>query len=258
MALLVGSTALQKHIPSLNRKPKDADWIVSPYDRYQYPGDTFSHVLLNGWVGDYYGGLNRIVTLDELYTLKVSHSYWEIGNTWGKHIYDIQLMKEHGATLIPDLHKTLYKVWEEKHGKKKTNLSMEKGSFFKDAVVRIYDHDSIHDSVAYGDKAMYESILKDGSTVDVDSGKMWALSHEDLVKLFREEVYATALERILIPTGYAYSPGAAYLWALRRTITSLTKGRSATFIVDNYREFAKPEADYLQRHLDNAHRLVKL
>jgi hypothetical protein len=86
---------------------------------------------------------------------------------------------------------------------------------------------------------------------------MWGLSHEDLVKLFREEVYATALERIVIPKDYRCSPGAAYRWALRRTITSLTKGKSAQFILENFEEFAIPD-DYVSRHLANKSRLVRL
>jgi hypothetical protein len=235
--------------------------VSSTSPRENTIGDVFSHPLLDDWIGDG----KRVATVDELYTLKVSHIYWELKNgSWDKHVFDMRYLKRHGASVIPDLHKTLYAVWTEIHGPKKSTLAMEKEDFFKDAVKRIYDHDSIHDSVAFGEAALYNKILKDGSTVDVDSGKMWSLSWEDLVRLFREEVYATALERILVPTNYRCSAGAAYRWSLRRTITSLTKGKSARFIVENFEEFANPyvvlgEPDnYLERHLANRDRLVKL
>lgn len=257
--LLVGSYALGVHLDP-PRKPSDVDYFVSTDDKLFGDVDQFSHPDLDGYLTETRKRNNnaRTATLDELYTIKVSHSYWELKNgSWDKHIYDLRLMKRHGAQLLPEFHDLLYKIWEQTHGKKRTNLYMEKDQFFKDAVVRIYDHDSIHDSVAYGEEAMYNRILREGSTVDIDNRKLWSLPHGDLVKLFREEVYATALERIVIPQNYKVSPGAAYRWALRRTITSLTKGKSARFIVENFEDFALPD-DYVTRHLSKKDRLIKL
>jgi hypothetical protein len=254
-SVIIGSTATKRHFPDFPREPKDFDAVVPSFTAGAWKGyDFFSHPTLDDWIGSG----DRVATVDELYTLKVSHAYWELKNgSWEKHVFDMRYLRRHGAQLIPDLHAKFYRVWAETHGPKRTNLAMEKGEFFKDAVVRIYDHDSIHDSVAYGEVAMYNQILKEGSTVDVDSQKMWALCHQDLVRLFREEVCATALERIVIPRDYRCSPGSAYRWALRRTITSLTKGKSARFIAENFEEFAIPD-DYVSRHLSKKDRLIKL
>lgn len=255
-SLIIGSTAMW-NAGLTHREPKDIDVFT------QYP-DDFSEVIDGYWhpsFSDWLGGSRdiRSATLDEIYTIKVSHAYWELKNgSWGKHMADILRLKDAGAALDLGLHKLLYKVWEERYGSKQMDLSKEADSFFADAVKRKYDHDSIHYSVAYGDVPMYVSILKDGHTVDVDPKKLWAMSHEDLVKLFREEIMATALERILVPNNYTTSPGAAYLWALRRTLTSLTKGRSARFIADNYHDFYKPDRGYVQRHLANKHKLILL
>lgn len=258
MAVIIGSTAIKHHFLDFPREPKDLDKIVHYGSGDRADGDIFSHPLLDRWLG----GWDRVATVNELYTLKASHCYWELDNgSWSKHIFDLQWLKKHDAKMEWDLHDIFYDVWKEIHGTKKTNLKMGKDDFFQDAVVRTYDHDSIHRSVAYDDTALYEQILKDGSTVEVDSKKMWGLSFDNLIRLFREEIYATALERILIPTNYRASPGAAYLWSLRRTITSLTKGRSAAFIVDNYDLFANPYGDnenYLSRHLAKRDKLVKL
>lgn len=250
--LIIGSTAIQHHL-GFTRDPKDLD-IFSPHEISH--AEVFWHPRLAEWIDP---ATDRFATLDELYTLKVSHAYWELRNgSWNKHMADVVTLKQAGAKLIPDVHDLLYSVWLETHGRKRVNLNMNAATFFADAVKRKYDHDSIHASVAYGDEPLYIRTLKDGETVAVDMAKVWAMSFEDQVKLFREEVYATALERLMIPNDYRYSPRKAYAWALRRTITSLTKGRSARFIVENFDTFRVPDIDYVARHRANSDRLIPL
>jgi hypothetical protein len=218
--------------------------------------DSMWHPVFFEWLPE---GTNRMATLDELYTIKVSHSYWELPNgSWNKHMYDVVTLKDAGALLDQGLHDMLYKVWQDKHGKKVMDLSKESDTFFSDAVNRRYDHDSLHMSVAYGDRPIYEEVLKDGHSVDIDPRKQWALQFLRLVWMLREEIYVTALERIVIPSGYDCSPSMAYSWALRRTITSLTKGKTAQFIVENFDIFRKPDIDYVARHLSKKHLLKEL
>ena len=261
MALIIGSTALHELFPDEVRKPKDFDYFgtetVSPVGLHDYDVkiEPFWHESFKGTQLD----RNGFATLHELYTIKVSHSYWELKNrSWDKHMTDILFMKNKGAVLDMELHKLLYPVWVETHGVKKMNLAQAAGNFFDDAVVRIYDHDSIHDSVAFGDRPLYERILKDGETVDIDADKMWnGLTFEEQVSLFREEIAATALERWMIPTNYRFSAGLAYKLALKKTITSLTKGRSARFIVTNFEHFMKPH-EYMKIHKSKKHLLKPL
>lgn len=259
--LVIGSTAMAALLPG-SREPADLDVFSPASDAANFPTvqaeatDGFWHESFDAWIPD---GTDRLATLDELYTVKASHAYWELRNgSWQKHMNDLVALKRAGAVLDLELHALLYAVWEGKHGRKRVDLSLEADEFFADAVTRIYDHDSIHASVAYGDTAMYEAVLKDGATVAVDMQKVRALPFDDKVRLYREEVYATALERKVIPSGYTCSPRAAYAWALRRTITSLTKGWSARFLVDNYETFRTPDTDYVARHRSNAHKLIKL
>lgn len=264
--LIIGSTAAKRWIPDF-REPKDFDvFTTSETGSTEYLGtryEPFYSPLIADWVNqrwvNTYPANSRCANLDELYTIKISHSYWELPNgSWTKHMEDAACFKRHGAELLPDLHALLYKVWEERYGKKKVNLNMDASDFFDDAVNRVYDHDSIHASVAYGDHPLYEDVMEDGQSVKTDMRKVWALPFDKQVMLFREEIYATALERIVIPRNYKCSPRAAYAWALRRTITSLTKGRSATFISDNYELFRAPDVDYVKRHLHNADKLIRL
>lgn len=255
---IIGSVAMRRLFGNEFREPKDLDVFARPDDpalAWTSPDDVFWHDSFAGTQLDVTGYAN----MHQMYTIKVSHAYWQINNVanWQKHMADIMFLKSKGAKLDMDLHKLLYPVWEAKHGKKQMNLAQAAGDFFEDAVVRIYDHDSIHRSVCYGDEPLYEAILKDGETVDIDPAKMWALSFEDQVKLFREEIAATALERYMIPSNYRYSAGRAYQKALQKTVISLTKGKSARFIVDNFSQFAKPH-DYMSIHNSKRDRLELL
>lgn len=256
MHIVIGSTAIKHHFPDFPREPKDYDVFSNVMPKSD--GDVFYHPrMLEYW---WTGRIDTFAAPDELYTIKLSHAFWELPNgSWGKHMADLMFLKSKGCRVIEPLYRILYEIWTEKHGSKKMDLTKEADDFFKDAVKRKYDHDSIHRSVAYTPgQPLYEKFLKPGHSVDMDMAAVWGAPFEERVALFREEVYATALERIVIPRKYKVSPGYAHHWALRRTITSLTKGKSARFIAENYDTFCRPDHDYVAHHLANAHFLIPL
>lgn len=246
--IVIGSTAAAHHGLTW-RKQKDVD----VFSDVSLPGeDTFWDERLREWFGDD----DRYATLDELFTIKQSHSYWDLQG-WEKHMSDMLRLQDAGAVLIEELHDLLYKVWIDKHGRKIVDLDQEAEDFFGDGVRRVYDHDSLHRSVAYEPgKPIYEQFLK--GDVLMDMAQVWNAPKEVQLKLFREEIYATALERKIVPSNYVDSVGGAYAWALRRVITSLTRGKSAKFIVDNYRHYRKPDRDYVAWHKENAQYLIEL
>ena len=247
--MLIGSSAMKVWFPD-QREPKDADYF-SP-DTLDNT-DTFWHESFPlEWAAD------RVATIDELYTIKVSHSFWELHGTWDKHMADILFLQKNGAELLPEMYGILFPVWKERHGRKQTNLNQNKENFFRDAVVRKYDHDSLHDSVCYHDEPWYLAILKDGEQVLTDWEKFMDLPYVSQKQLVREEIYATALERILIPSNYTRSPRWAYAWALRRTVTSLFKGKWALWLVLHYKDIYKPDMDYLARHQSRSDQLILL
>lgn len=260
--IVIGSTALHRYFPDEFRKPKDLDVFCDlPRLAQERQEDSFWDDRLYEWFPK---GEDRLAALDELYTVKVSHAHWDIRNdTWSKHMADILFMQGKGAQLIPELHDILYKIWIDKHGSKKMTFS-ESEEFFDDAVVRKYDHDSLHESVAYGDHALYLDYLIPGRSVAMDMDLVWKSEHETLVKLFREEIYATALERLVVPRDYRVSPGFAYHWALRRTITSLTRGKSSLWLIENFKDFKNVQSEwdvpenYVQRHHRKANKLIPL
>jgi hypothetical protein len=248
--MLIGSKAMKGWYPDF-REPKDEDHFSPDPD---LPGDNFWHESFpEEW------GTNRVAWPRELYTIKVSHSPWALQNgSWEKHMNDILFFQHNGVKFDRAMWEILHPVWKEVHGQKRVNLNKTKEDFFGDAVIRKYDHDSLHDSVAYGDEAMYIRILKDGSDVLVDNAKFWAMSHEDKLKTIREEVYATALERWVIPTDYRVSPRMAYAKAMKKSITSLFKNEWALFIILNYSDLYKPDFDYVAQHRSKSHKLILL
>lgn len=259
MKVLIGSKALEKYI-DIGREAKDTDYFAT--DVKVKGEDNFYHPLLETW------DWGEVATLDELYTIKVSHSYWILkNNSWGKHIVDIINMKKNGAQLIPELHDILYKVWEETHGVKKVNLNQEPEEFFNKNITRKYEHDSVHAAVAYGDFPLFNLILKDNHPVAVDKKKFNSLDEETKHKLIREEIYATACERIIIPAldmtvqerhlnKTSTNPKRAYDIMLRKLITSLSKGWFPLYILDNIGDLIKPDVDYVQRLKDNEDKLI--
>lgn len=260
MLTLIGSTAA-KHWFEDFRTPNDVDYhSPEPVPQFQSKvrtADVFVDERLAAW------NWSRVATPEELYTMKVSHSFWEINHdsrNWNKHMADVVFFQRKGVEFIRPLYDILKPIWKELHGRKITSLAQNANDFFgKDAVVRTYDHDSIHASIAYNDHPLYEDILVPGEEVMVDSTRFFnGMPYETQLQLVREEVYATALERILIPNNYEGSPTAAYAWALRRTITSLFKGEWALWAVLNYDVLARPDCNYLQRHLDNNDKLIPL
>ncbi|CAM4328236.1 hypothetical protein NONI108955_21080 [Nocardia ninae] len=261
--LLIGSWAAHSHRVDFGRDPKDWDYIADNVEMrignedFGFKVDILWDVTFEDWLPE---GTNRVATLDELTTLKLSHSAWELRNgSWRKHMRDFVILRACGGKVDEDLYKLLRPAWERLHGRKPINLNQDSRSFFTDAVQRRYDHDSLHRSVAYTPgKPLYENVLRDGAEVEMDMGKIRALAFEEKVRLFREEIYATALERILIPSGYTASPTWAYRWALQRTITSLLKGWSSRFVAENYLTFLRPDHDYLAHHLSNTSYLIEL
>lgn len=282
IGLIIGSTAIKHWFPEFPREPSDLD-VCSPNlderseailrDRFgatqvdNFWDDRMWDTVIPRWAGLYDRGeaSTPYAFPDELYTFKVSHSSWELNNgSWRRHMHDVVWLKQHGATLLPDMWKTLYDIWSDLHGSKRVNLNQESSKFFADAVVRIYDHDSIHDTVAHYHRPLWMEVLKDGAEVGMDMAKVWALPFEQQIQLFREEVYATALERWMIPSNYQFSPSLAYARALRKTIVSLTKGVSSRFIIENYETFRTMpktwhgKSWYMDEHFKNLDKLIPL
>ena len=262
--ITIGSVAMRAHGIG-NREPKDYDAFAGPCAEVPVSTDLklerFWHDDLWGW---FYPDEIRLATLDELYTIKVSHSYWSLRNgSWAKHMYDQEQLRAAGAEMITQLHNILYRIWSFRYGFKKVDLSQDAATFFGPGIRRYYEHDSVHRAVAFYDEPLYTRILRKGAEVTPDPAKLAALDPAARELLWREEIAVLALERTVIPyleagAGHGVPPKgllvSAWRQALKTMITSATKGESAKWLSTHYGVLRNPD-DYYWRFFEGRHLL---
>ena len=261
--LIIGSVALNKAIRAEVRKPRDIDCILP---KHQF--DSFTSLLpnckkeelgKNKWkvvsssgviyevelVEDGSSGsmLHRrhptaspynwsYATLDELYTIKMSHRYLKNSPAFNKTMDDITLLRYKGAKITGDL-KPIYELrQEETYTYKHPKLSMSKKDFFTDSVKYVYDHDSIHRAIAFGDNPAYLSFKPDQNEV-LCSKSLWdKLPSSTQLYAVVEESAVLALERSVVPFNTDFDR--AYKIALSKVCTSITSGWFREFAWENY------------------------
>ncbi|MFA5495455.1 MAG: hypothetical protein WC247_11805 [Porticoccaceae bacterium] len=133
---------------------------------------------------------------------------------------------------------------------------------FKYPWLRAYEHDDLHRATCYGGRPLYTELKDDPSLAYIPQAAFEQLCHADKIRLVREEAYALALERVLIPAmdlGIAHSAESAFLHALRRISTTLARGWFREFAIDHYDEiknYDKNFVDDYHRHCESG-QLVK-
>lgn len=255
--VLIGSAAIEYNLGSvLRRKPHDIDFLS--FTPLKNADSIDGHGIL-----DAYNFRSEIATVDELYTLKVSHSPWVVKDVrnWYKHLRDIQVLKKWGGLLIPELHDAAYRQWELRKGAKNVNLARSKEEFFNESVRRFYDHDVVHNAVALGCNPAFNKILKDGSEVSVSEAKFMQLTSEEKSFVIFEEVFVLSLERDLIPLWKRtdVEPSIediyrSYSKQLRLLVTSYSKGWFPRYIIENFAMVGEPLLDYWSMFRDSVER----
>lgn len=244
--IIVGSTALWT-CGVINRSPNDLDLWVSKDDPKTYAGDvTHMPESIMSLVECTYPD---VASVNSVYTIKLSHLGWDI--FFEKHKRDVLYLESQGAKVIPELYKALLAHWKVEHGNKDfLSLYKDKTEFFTDHVEYVYDHDYLHELVAYPNRPVYEKCLKSGQEVAIDKDKFFAMPFEDQVRMFREEITVIAAERWLLNPKVRgkLSWRQAYQYSLRKTVTQLTKNWATDFLVLNLDRFYKPDYDYF-KHL---------
>lgn len=236
---LIGSRALRYHFPD-SREPNDWDYITNEplvsvthgdlrveYHNTGHPGHQW--ILEQG----------PIASPQILLTIKMSHAFWDVH--WAKTMNDIKFLQHKGVKYIPELFELLHDLWTQLHGTKKAKLTMSNEDFFVDNVSRIYVHDELHKAVAYYDKPLYTRIKVDQDKAHCSYELFKRLNYADQLKLCREEIYVTALERFLIPTKFGEGKYSSYIFACKKLLTSMSKGWFPKFIVENWLQLYKPD-----------------
>jgi len=246
--ILIGSRAARHWFEDF-REPKDWDYITDyknedGRDAWIERINDEKHEFHTIWfcAGNRYILENTecdIVKPEFLYTLKLSTCFWPV--FWEKTMWDIKYFQEKGVQHDETLFKIMYEEHTRIHGRKRANLKKTNDEFFKDAVKREYVHDDIHKAVAYYDAPLYESCKKDKNKAFINESLFNKLSYEDQLRMCREEIYVTALERFLIPKDFKINRTVAYREACKLLLTSMTKGWFPKFIALNWFELYKPD-----------------
>lgn len=247
--MIIGSMALQYHDIEF-RTPMDLDVFIRERDKaeslphcdVQYVPDSVYNLL---------EGKDGHATPDAVYTIKLSHLPWDMHNVdgvhgmdgiWLKHYRDVQYLKRIGCKLLEPLYRALIEHWTQKNGDKPfLSLEQDKEAFFTDYVTYKYEHDYLHTLLSYPEEPIYLKCVRDGKEIDIDENKWYLLSFEDQVEFFRQEIGVIAVERWVV---HKHIPlVTAWTLAVKKTITTLTKGYMSEFIVRNIEHFIKPNRE---------------
>lgn len=228
--ILIGSTAIKHWFPDFPREPKDKDFAVNKKTSSDKETEYLYNPVLFNWVKD------GICSPNQLYTLKISHLFWDIN--WEKHMWDVQWLKEKGCKLNLPLFYELYEFWNEYHGKnKRSKLDMSSEQFFDNAITCPHSHDWLH--TLLNNPPTYIKVLKDGAEVDVSEEKFNNLTELEKASLVKEEVMVMSYER-KFHNDYRHSYGRM----LRKFIMNHAPMWEAIWIIENFKLVYKPDFDY--------------
>lgn len=253
--MIVGSVALKHWFPDFPRTPKDLDVIdsnhLAPFKQHLRVEYLKNPILLS-WMINTYGAIPEYCFKNELYTLKVSHSFWSLpNNSWEKHVFDLTFLKEKGCTLIEPLFYELFEYWNTIHGKRldsfektnkklmRTKESLDAKKFFTNNVKDTRDHDYLHTVLLKHpyfngqELPTYTKVLKDDSDVDVCMEKFKNLSEEDKFKVTFEELCVMASEN-RYPKEMHYK--IKYVKMLKQFILGHCKVVQGLWIIQNYKK----------------------
>jgi hypothetical protein len=132
-------------------------------------------------------------------------------------------------------------------------LNVNKGDFFaNDGINYIYDHDSIHVSVANGKTPAYFSFLFDGEDIKCSKEKWDKLDEKIKLNAVIEESMVLALERHQIPNNFRPEPYKSYRIALQSICTYVTSGWFREYAWENYdKALAYFDIEYANRFQDD-------
>lgn len=251
--LLIGSRALQHWKPDLKLK-HTADWDVISYKNHEGCEIHCPDFLNNKEMCRYRtscqvklpdGSRAFVMSMLGLAIIKRSHLWRDL--SFDKHI---TMYHKFGLNTVLNevlsnlavkniVSNDLYertKLTREAFPQGNPNLMQTKEDFFDDAVTKKYDHDYLHELVAFYDKPLYTRMLRSQEFAWCEKDKWNSFTHEDKVKCVAEETFVIALERFMIPSNWKQPGKLSYMKALKKVCTTLCSGWFRNFAIDNYPE----------------------
>lgn len=114
------------------------------------------------------------------------------------------------------------------------SLKKSVDDFFDDYVTKKYNHDYLHELVAYHDKPLYTQLQRDSTMAWCEKDLWDKLSVDDKIKCVAEETQVIAIERFLVPKDWNYPVRHAYIKALDKVCTTLCSGWFRDWAIDYY------------------------
>lgn len=238
--ILIGSEAAIHWFPDWYRKVQDYDYISKNEKKTNkkvndriveiHYSKAFDWLLENE--------SSDIASPDALYTIKVSHSFWDIH--WKKTMDDISFFQRKGCKVIPEFYELLYQDWLERHdNKERINFEKPNSGFFTSAVERKIPHDTLHEIIVSPNIPIYKKLKYDKDMAKIEESLFNNLSFEDKCKVCLEETYVISLERFLIPSNFFSNPQTSFYRAAKKVIVDLNKGFVPYFYVTNWDQLSQ-------------------
>lgn len=196
--------------------------------------------LVNKDTDTFETAFGNVPSLDMLFTLKSSHKYLKNSPHFWKTVMDYHRMKAVGAKVRPEYEAFLKVREKETYNYSHPKLNVSKDNFFKDDSIQyVYDHDTIHQSVARFERPAYTYYMKDGAQVQTEKDKFFTCSRDIQLAGVVEESAVLAIERSLVPHPGVWSPEKAWHFALSKVCSSITSGWFRAFAYENIFEVIK-------------------
>lgn len=248
--ILIGSRAIAYSDPAFKLKP-NTDWdIISeePLERdldfYMKSYEWHDRNFLNNAKFDAYCistafevNEKRLYALNlrGLSIIKRSHLWRDLD--FDKHIthYHKYLIPKH-LWLKSDvaIYQERLALTKAAFPQRQPNLMQSKEDFFDDAVKKVYEHDYLHELVAFYEKPLYTRLLRSPELAWCDEDKWNSLTELEKVQCVAEETMVIAIERFLVPGDWQMPPKLAFMKALRKVCTTLCSGWFRDYAIDSY------------------------
>lgn len=247
--LLIGSRALAYNVPNYKKHIRDyTDWDIVTKEHLEW-AECHDPDHLNTSILERYAHPHAIVhngvelyplSLKGLAIVKRSHLWRDLG--FKKHItmYHKHIMNDSFKFDDVDLEilNERIRLTMEAYPQRHPSLKKTKDQFFDDFVVKKFDHDYLHEILAYDfGKPMYKRMQ------DLSKDSVWCIkelwdkfTHKEKMICVYEEATVIAFERFLITNEFKYGKKIAYMLSLDKVCTTLTSGWFRDFAIDHYKE----------------------
>lgn len=247
--LLIGSRALEHWGPDFKCKP-DADWDIISLHKIEDANKRIEHHAFNALGSsdmqryasedfiEVAGQKVHIVDPKGLAIIKRSHLWRD--RSFDKHITHYHRYLKFWRNAFEEIDEVILehrtKLTMAAYPQGNPNLMQSVAGFFDDAVTKKYDHDYLHELVAYYDEPLYKKMQKDSSLAWCDKDLWYTFTHEQKLKCIAEEACVIAIERFLVPSDWTTPAKLANLKAVNKICTTLCSGWFRDYAIDNYPE----------------------